>query len=206
MAFKGNVRSGRGVSNLWRFNKQHKALFQLVKLPPVALRDVAMFYASDNNNNYYKNTIVPDKGGAGWAPMCGRLILIPGEWAALFLDYPDLGTTFWRIMDLINLVDKTKWVKFNYLAQSVVYACFLASKVAKLVSTMASKWKRLIFLKQTSDWVQLVWSGWLQLTEAATNGTSSTTPIMPPVDDFASVFGGSLRMGVRVPRALTGHG
>jgi hypothetical protein len=29
---------------------------------------------------------------------------------------------------------------------------------------------------------------------------------MPPVDDFASVFGGLLRTGVRVPRAPTGHG
>jgi hypothetical protein len=54
-------------------------------------------------------------------------------------------------VDLINLVDKTKRVKLNFLAQSVVYACFLASKVAKPVSTMASKWKWLIFSKQTSD-------------------------------------------------------
>ncbi len=54
-----------------------------------------MFYASDNNNDYYKDTIMSDKGGAGWAPMCGRLIPIPGEWAVLFLDYPDLGTMFW---------------------------------------------------------------------------------------------------------------
>jgi hypothetical protein len=142
--------------NLWRFNKPHEALFRLVKLPPVALHDVAMFYASDNNNNYYKDTIMPDKGGDRWAPMCGCLIPIPGEWAALFLDYLDLGTTFGLILDLINWVDKTKQVKFSYLAQSVAYACFLASEAAKLVSTMASKWKRLIFSKQMSNWAQLV--------------------------------------------------
>jgi hypothetical protein len=79
VAFEGNVPSGQGVPNLWRFEEQHKALFRLVKLPPVALRDMAMFYASDDNNNYYKDTIVLDKGGAGWAPMCGHLIPIPGE-------------------------------------------------------------------------------------------------------------------------------
>jgi hypothetical protein len=145
VAFEGNVHSRQGVPNLWRFDEPHDALFWLVKLPPVALCNMAMFYASDDNNNYYKDTTMPDKGRAGWAPMCGCLIPIPGEWAALFLDYPDLGTTFRRIVDLINLVDKTKQVKFKYLAQSVAYACFLASKVAKLVSTMASKWKRLIF-------------------------------------------------------------
>jgi hypothetical protein len=112
VAFEGNIRSGRGVPNLWRFDEPDEQLFQLIKLPPVALGNVAMFYALDDNNDYYWDTIVPDKGGARWAPMCGRLIPIPGEWAALFLNYPDLGTTFRRIVDLINLVDKAKRVKF----------------------------------------------------------------------------------------------
>ncbi len=105
----------------------------------MALRDVAMFYALGDSEDYYKDTIVPNKGGARWALMCGCLIPILGEWAALFLDYPDFGTTFWQIMVFINLVDKTKRVKFQHLAQSVAYTCFLASKVAKPVSTMASK-------------------------------------------------------------------
>jgi hypothetical protein len=85
VAFEGNIRSGRGVPNLWRFDEPDEQLFWLVKLPPVALRDVARFYASDNNDDYYQDTIVPDKGGVGWKPMCGRLIPIPGEWAALSL-------------------------------------------------------------------------------------------------------------------------
>jgi hypothetical protein len=95
-AFEGNVRSRCGVSNLWRFDKPDKQLFWLVKLPPVALCNVPMFYSSDNNKDYYWDTIVPDKGGAGWALMCGCLIPVPGEWAALFLDYPDLSTTIWQ--------------------------------------------------------------------------------------------------------------
>jgi hypothetical protein len=78
----------------------------------VALRKIAKFYALDDNNDYYMNTIVPDKGGAGWAPLCERLIPITVEWASLFLDYPDMGTTFRRIVDLIHSVDKTERVKF----------------------------------------------------------------------------------------------
>jgi hypothetical protein len=105
-------------------------------LPPVALRKVATFYASDDND---RNTIVPDEGGAGWAPLCGRLIPIPVKRASLFLDYPDLGTTFRRIVDLIQLVDKAERVKFQYLAQSVAYACSSASEETRPVSTMASK-------------------------------------------------------------------
>ncbi len=45
VGFEGNVRSGRGVPNLWRFDEPNKQLFWLVMLPPVALREVATFYA-----------------------------------------------------------------------------------------------------------------------------------------------------------------
>jgi hypothetical protein len=205
VAFEGNICSGRRVPNLWRFDEPDKQLFRLVELPPVAFRNVARFYASDNNNDYYRDTIVPDKGRAGWKLMCGCLILIPGELAALFLDYPDLGTTFWRIVDLINLVDKAEWVKFQHLAQSVAYACFLASESARPMSTMASKWKQLIFTKPTLNWAQLAWSGQVKSAEA-TNGVSTTTLAMSPVNDFASVFGGLARRPVRIPMTQTGHG
>jgi hypothetical protein len=188
VAFEGNICSGRGVPNLWRFDELDEQLFWLVELPPVALRDVARFYASDANDNYYRDTIVPDKGGVRGKPMCGRLIPIPGEWAVLFLDYPDLGTTFRRIVDLINLVDKAERVKFLHLAQSVAYACFLASKSVRPTSTMASKWKWLIFTKPTLDWAQLAWSG-QEKSAKATHGVATTTLAMFPANDFASVFG-----------------
>jgi hypothetical protein len=79
VAFEGNVRSGRGVPNLWRFDEPDEQLFWLVKLPLVSLCNVAMFYASDNNNNYYRDMVVPDKGGVGWALRCRHLNPIPGE-------------------------------------------------------------------------------------------------------------------------------
>jgi hypothetical protein len=205
VAFEGNIRSGRGVPNLWRFDEPDEQLFRLVKLPPVALCYVARFYASDDNDDYYRDTIVPDKGGVGWKPMCGHLIPIPGEWAALFLDYLDLGTTFWRIVDLINLVDEAKRVKFLHLAHSVAYACFLASESARPTSTMASKWKRLIFTKPTLDWAQLAWSG-QEKSAKATHGVATKTLAMSPANDFASVFGGLARRPVRIPMTQTGHG
>jgi hypothetical protein len=163
-----------------------------------------MFCASDGNNNYYRDTVVPDKGGVGWAPMCGHLIPIPGEWAPLFLDYPDLGPTFHWIVGLINLVDKTEWVKFQYLSQSVACACLSASVETRPVSTVASKWKRLIFSKPMNNWAQLAWSGQVKSAEAI-NGVSPTTPDMSLGNNFVSIFGGLSRMAVTVPRAPTGQ-
>ncbi len=108
-------------------------------------------------------------------------------------------------MDLINSVNKTEWVKFQYLAQSVAYTCLSASDEARPVSTMTSKWKCLIFTKPTIDWAQLAWSGQLESAEAI-NDVSSTTLTWSPANNFASIFGGSLRMAVTVPSAPTGHG
>ncbi len=120
----------------------------------------------------------------------------------LSLDYPDLGTMFHWIVDLINLVDKTEQVKFQYLAQSVAYACSSAGAETRPVSTMASKWKRLIFLKPTNNWAQLAWSGQVKSAEAI-DRVSPTTPNMSPANNFASIIGGASRMAVMVPRAPT---
>ncbi len=73
------------------------------------------------------------------------------------------------------------------------------------MSTMASKWKRLIFTKPTLDWAQLAWSGQVKSAEA-TNGVATTTLAMSPANDFASIFGGLARRPVRIPMTQTGHG
>jgi hypothetical protein len=99
------VRSGTNIPNLWRFEEPDKELFRLLTLLPVLLSNTAHYYVDEVNNEYYCTTVVPDAGGAGWAPACGRLIPIPVEWVPMFLDYPDLGTAFRRLVDLVNLVD-----------------------------------------------------------------------------------------------------
>jgi hypothetical protein len=73
------------------------------------------------------------------------------------------------------------------------------------MSTMASKWKQLIFMKPTLDWAQLAWSGQVKSAEA-TNRVATTTLAMSPANDFASIFGGLARRPVRIPMTQTGHG
>jgi hypothetical protein len=90
------------------------------------------------NNEYYRTTVVPDAGGASWAPACRRLIPIPVKWEPMFLDYPDLGTAFHRLVDLVNLVNGAERDKFTYLTQSMAYACLSASEEKHPVSTMST--------------------------------------------------------------------
>jgi hypothetical protein len=77
----------------------------------------------------------------------------------MFLDYPDSGTVFRRLVDLVNLVDEAERGKFTYLAWSVAYACLSASKEEHPVSTMSARWKRLVMLRTTRTWATSAWTG-----------------------------------------------
>jgi hypothetical protein len=139
VTFKGEVWMGTNVPNLWRFEEPEEQLFRLLTLPPVLLSNTARYYADGANNEYYRTTVAPDARGAGWAPSCGHLIPIPVEWAPIFFDYPDSGTAFRRLVDLVNSVDKAKQGKFTYLAWSMAYACLSASKEEHPVSTLSAQ-------------------------------------------------------------------
>ena len=147
---------------------------------------MAIFYAEEANGKYYRATVVPDAGGPGWAPACGRLIPIPVEWAPMFLDYPDSGTAFCRLVDLINSVDGAERDKFTYLARSMAYACLSTSKEEQPVSTMSSKWKRMVMSKATRAWATSAWSEQPEADEDCPHAEASP----PTISDFSSVFGG----------------
>jgi hypothetical protein len=83
VAFEGEVHTGTGVPNLWRFDEPEEQLFRLLTLPPISLSNTAKFYANTANGEYYRATVVPDTGGPDWAPTCGRLIPIPIERAPI---------------------------------------------------------------------------------------------------------------------------
>jgi hypothetical protein len=199
VAFKGEVQMGTNVPNLWRFEEPEEQLLRLLTLPPVLLSDTACYYADRANDEYYSTTVAPDAGGASWAPSCGRLIPIPVEWAPMFLDYPDSGTAFRRLVDLVNLVDKAERGKFTYLAWRVAYACLSASKEEHRVSTMSTWWKRLVMSRTTRTWATSAWMG-QPPSDKAEKDCPITSASKPPINDFSSVFGGHVRRtAVTVP-------
>jgi hypothetical protein len=195
VTFEGEVRTGTQVPNLWRFDEPEEHLFRLLALPPVLLSDTAKFYANAANGEYYRATVVPDAGGPNWAPTCGRLIPIPIEWAPMFLDYPESGAAFCQLVDLINLVKEAERDKFTYLARSMAYACLSASEEELPISTMSSKWKRMVMSKTTKMWATSAWMGLQPPDETEGDGPQAVT-----ISDFSSVFGGpATRTAVTIP-------
>ncbi len=137
VAFEGEVRTGTGLPNLWRFKEPDDHLFRLLTLPQVSLSNTARFYEDKTNDEYYCTTVVPDEEGPGRAPACGQLIPIPVKWVPMFLDYLNAGTAFHRLVDLVNSVDRAERDKFTYLAQSTAYACLSANEDEHHGSTMS---------------------------------------------------------------------
>ncbi len=199
VTFKGEVRMGTNVPNLWRFEEPEEQLLQLLTLPPVLLSNTARYYADRANNKYYRTKVAPDAGGAGWAPLCGCLIPIPVEWAPMFLDYLDSGTAFPRLVDLVNLVDKAEQGRFTYLAQSVAYACLSASEEEHPVTTMSTRWKRLVMLRTTRTWTTSAWTD-QPPSDKAKEDRPITSASKQPINNFSSVFGGhARRTAVKIP-------
>ncbi len=71
VVFEGEVRTGTGLPNLWRFEEPDDHLFRLLTLPQVLLSDTARFYKDETNDEYYRTTVVPDEEGPGRVPACG---------------------------------------------------------------------------------------------------------------------------------------
>jgi hypothetical protein len=118
----------------------------------------------------------------------------------MFLDYPDLGTAFRRLVDLVNLVDRAERDKYTYLAQSMAYACLSASKEEHPLSTMSIQWKRMVMSRVSKMWVKSAWTGQPSPDEAEEEDCPSASASPPTISNFSNVFGGQARRtAVTVP-------
>jgi hypothetical protein len=206
VAFEGEtLRSGK-PPDLWRFEGDNDKLFELAPLAKTVLSLFAQFYRiPGKNNNKWFDEARHDKAGL-WISW---LIPIPTGLAALFLDYPDLGTAFRRVTDLINSVAKEMVGNFKFMAWQMAYACHLMPDSEESTSVLAMEWKCVLRSKHLLQWRSEAWhqfndgSGGTDLDEEgfATMDYCKTLPEYPPpqVDDFLSIFGGGWRPRVSFP-------
>ncbi len=144
VAFKGEVQEDFGLPHLLQFDEPDNNLFALDLFPLPALYGVAMFYHRDGENDLrFHNKIIPSPPGK---QRYSRLILVPTEWAPWFLDNPDLGTTFWRLIFLMQEAEQDDRELLQHFAASITYACGLPDPRANSpVSALSSKWRRVTY-------------------------------------------------------------
>jgi hypothetical protein len=138
--FEGETLQDAKPPDLRRFEEDDDKLFELAPLAETVLSLVAQFYwIPGKDDDKWFDKARSDKAGL-WI---SRLIPIPTGWAALFLDYPDLGTAFRRVTDLINSVAEEEVGSFKILAWQMAYACQLMPDSEESTSALAMDWKRL---------------------------------------------------------------
>jgi hypothetical protein len=131
-------------------------LFALDLFPMPALHSAASFYHQDKENDLrFHNKVIPSPPGG---PRYSRLILVPTKWAPWFLDNLDLGTTFRRLIFLMQEAERDDRELLRHFAASITYACGSPDPRAKCpVSALLSKWQRVTYSKATLHWATAQW-------------------------------------------------
>ncbi len=158
MVFEGEVREDFGLPCLLQFDKPDDDLFALDSFPLPALHSAAIFYHQDEENDLrFHNKVVPSPP-SGWR--YSRLIPGPTKWAPWFLDNLDVGTTFRRLIFLMQEAEQEDRELLRHFAASITYACgLLDPRANRPVSALLSKWQQVNYSKATLHWATAQWEG-----------------------------------------------
>ena len=206
VAFEGETLGEKGEEppDLLRFEGNEADLFGLLSLAQTDLALVANFYDNPGprDTKWFGEAVLDKAHGV----RLGRLIPIPTVWAAMFLDYPNIGTALRRTRALIGSVSLEKVENFKLLAYSMTYATFLLPDSPDMSSVLQLDWKRLPRGRSNMAWRVQVW-------QAGHHGTSDTefddgesiggdSAISEP-DPFMATYGGERRQRIVFPKAHT---
>jgi hypothetical protein len=200
VAFEGETVQDNQPPDVWRFERSDEDLFRLKGFEEIEPCPVSKFYhTTDSHNNMcFAEARQGDEGL--WV---GSLIPIPMMWAPLFLDYPNMGTTYRRVEDLVQGVDHTQRRLFKPLLMSVAYACH--QRAGSQGSALLMDWKRVARLQHTLPILMRLWSGGEEDDEGSKDDDQSKLKdppeIIPQAGNFDSLFvGGRRSRPVSVPK------
>ena len=138
VAFVGETVHDNQPPDVWRFGGREEDLFRLHGFEEIAPRPVSDYYQALDSHD---DTFVAEAHLGNEGLWVGALIPIPLMWAPLFLDYPNLGTTYRRVQDLVGGVDPTQRRLFKPLLMSVAYVCH--QRAGSQDSAIAMDWRRI---------------------------------------------------------------
>ena len=139
VAFAGDIRAQGPTPNVVVFDEEEDTLFQRFDLPAARLMETHDWYRSMVNGNDQHNTFVVDPsipvkvGGA-----VTRLIPIPLEWASMFIDGPNFGTTVRRMFDLFDSLVEEERSDLYPIFEMVCMACCAADDSDMPASTLST--------------------------------------------------------------------
>ncbi len=204
VAFEGETlrEDGREPPDLLRFDGEENDLFTPLSLSKIDLTQVTSFYNGSfphHDDKWFDVATLDEIEGV----RLGRLIPIPTAWAAMFLDYPNVGTTLSQVQALISLVAIEKLENFRLLAYSMAYASVLLPNSTDSTSVLELDWKCLPHVNRNRMWRFEAWqAGNRASSEKEFNDDQSAaereaSPVT--ADPFFANFGGDRRPRIIFP-------
>ena len=146
VAFEGDIRPQGPTPNVVVFDEAEDTLFQRFDLPPARLKETHDWYRSTANGNDQNNTFMVDPAiSVKVVGAVTRLIPIPLEWASMFLDGPNFGTTVRRMFDLFDSLVKEEWSNLYPIFDMIGMACCATDDSDMPASTLSTQWTRLTY-------------------------------------------------------------
>ncbi len=204
VAFEGETlgEDGREPPDLLRFDGEENNLFTPLSLSKIDLTQVTSYYDGSfphHDDKWFDVATLDKIEGV----RLGRLIPIPTAWAAMFLDYPNVGTALRRVQALISSVAIKKLENFRLLAYSMAYASFLLPNSTNSTSVLELDWKRLHHVNRNRMWRFEAWQAGDRAsseTEFNDDQSAAEREALPvTADPFFATFGGDRRPRIIFP-------
>ena len=157
VAFEGEIDGEDDAPAMLQFRGSEAELFQLVELEHIEPRLFDSFYhgqdlleESGRDTRYFDYARSDDSG-----QYVSRLTPIPTMWAPFFLDDPNMGTTFRRVLELIRGVPPAQRHLFELVLRGVSYSCLQDSESEE--AALMTEWKRVPRTKLGRDTISRLW-------------------------------------------------
>jgi hypothetical protein len=159
VAFEGDIRPQGPTPNVVVFDEAEDTLFQRFDLPPARLKETHDWYRSTANGNDQNNTFMVDPSiSVKVVGAVTRLIPIPLEWASMFLDGPNFGTTVRRMFDLFDSLVEDQRSNLYPIFEMICMACCATDNSDMPASTLSTQWTRLTYHARTRRWAAEAWA------------------------------------------------
>jgi hypothetical protein len=185
VAFGGEVQPDDDTSDVFVLEEDKDDLFERVYLPQVSVTDTVKAYDQDSKGDY-THTFVLDP--ATWdkkAKPTTRMMPIPLEWAPMFVDNPDFGTTVRRMRDLFMSVTDDERYRLVDIFGMITQACCATREGDGAGSTLAVDWRKLKYHAKTHAWAEEKW-GLLK----SNSGEDEEAREQSDLEDYGEIFRG----------------
>jgi hypothetical protein len=154
VVFGGDILPSDSAPIVFIFDKNENNLFMRVHLPPAPLLQIIKKYKPSLCNDQIKAFVWGASNKKTDAITSTWMILIPMEWAPMFVDGPNFGTVFRCLVDLFILIGKIEQDHLMPLLEMVALACCGTDTLPNAVSTLSTHWTQLKNHVTTREWAE----------------------------------------------------